>query len=133
MVAPHNILITEAMSVQLRAPDGGFSVESQTPETQWIDNHLGLPNSSPFGIWRWSVTPTSRGRHRLHVFVSARTVNEHGLVAENLLPEQNVEVQVKTNYTRQLKKIAIWMVAATGGGLLEKYGEVALQWIVSQT
>ena len=33
----HEVMITKAMSVRLRAPDGGFFVETASPETQWIE------------------------------------------------------------------------------------------------
>ena len=33
----HEVMVTKAMSVRLRAPDGGFYIETASPETQWIE------------------------------------------------------------------------------------------------
>ena len=68
----HDIQVTKAMSVRLRAPEGGFYIETASPETQWIENALGLM-ADEFARWRWSVTPRLRGKRRLQLIVSART------------------------------------------------------------
>ncbi|MFV0369503.1 MAG: Clp protease N-terminal domain-containing protein, partial [Hyphomicrobiaceae bacterium] len=52
----HDLTVTKAMSVRLRAPDGGFFIETNSPETQWIENTLGF-DSDDYASWRWSVTP----------------------------------------------------------------------------
>ena len=51
------------MSVRLRAPEGGFWIEMASPETQWIENTLGLL-SDDYASWRWIVTPQRRGLGR---------------------------------------------------------------------
>ena len=63
-VQRHDLVITKAMSVKLKAPDGGFWIETASPETQWIENRLGLLHDD-FASWRWSVTPQWRGTSRL--------------------------------------------------------------------
>jgi hypothetical protein len=121
----HDIRITKAMSVRLRAPEGGFFIESGSPETQWIESQIGLLNDE-FASWRWTVTPTRRGRARLQLIVSARTVGPDGLAAESAMPDQVIDVSVAVNYFRLLKTWGGWIAAAVVGGLLAKFGEGVL-------
>ncbi|CFX08332.1 Clp protease [Candidatus Filomicrobium marinum] len=118
----HDVLITRAMSVRLRAPDGGFFIETSSPETQWIENALGLM-ADDYASWRWTVTPKARGRRRLQLIVSARTVGADGLAAETALPDQIVEIRVRTNYARTLTILFGWLAAAVAGGILARFGE----------
>jgi hypothetical protein len=119
----HEVVVTKAMSVRLRAPDGGFSIENRSPETQWIESVLGL-GSDDFASWRWTVTPRTRGRRQLQLIVSARTVGSDGMTAETALPDQLVDVKVAINYTRTLGRWTGWILAAVIGGLLAKFGEM---------
>lgn len=125
----HEIVVTKAMSVRLRSPGGGFIIENRSPETQWIENVLGLGNDD-YASWRWTVTPMARGRRQLQLIVSARTIGADGVTAETALPDQIVDVKVAINYTRTALKWAGWIGAAVVGGLLAKFGETA--WIVLQ-
>ncbi len=118
----HDLIVTKAMSVRLRAPEGGFWIETASPETQWIENSLGLL-SDDYASWRWTVTPQWRGRSRLQLVVSARTVGADGLTAETALPDQVTEVKVRTNYGRTAKQWGGWLAAAMLGGILVKFGE----------
>jgi hypothetical protein len=118
----HEIVVTKAMSVRLRAPDGGFAIENRSPETQWIENVLGMGNDD-YASWRWTVTPRTRGRRQLQLIVSARTVGADGMTAETALPDQMVDVRVAINYTRTVGRWMGWIVAAVLGGLLAKFGE----------
>ncbi len=118
----HDIVVTKAMSVRLRAPEGGFWIETASPETQWIENSLGLL-SDDYASWRWTVTPQRRGRARLQLIVSARTVGADGLAAETALPDQVIEVKIRTNYGRTAAQWGGWIAAAVLGGILAKFGE----------
>ncbi|MGQ0673959.1 MAG: Clp protease N-terminal domain-containing protein [Hyphomicrobium sp.] len=120
----HEIMVSKAMTVRLRAPDGGFVVETASPETQWIDNVLGVM-ADDFASWRWAVTPRARGRRRLQLIVSARTVGGDGLMAETALPDQVIEVKVGINYARSAARWAGWAAAAIVGGVLARFGENA--------
>jgi Clp amino terminal domain, pathogenicity island component len=131
-VQGHDIYTTQAMTMQLRAPRGGFTIESRAPETQWIKNRLGITETDDFGSWRWSVTPTQRGSNTLQLVVAARTVDQSGLVAESPLPDQIIEIRVAINYVRQLGKVGGWGVAAIAGGVLARYGETAAGWLLSR-
>lgn len=125
----HEVVVTKAMSVRLRSPGGGFIIENRSPETQWIENVLGLGNDD-YASWRWTVTPMARGRRQLQLIVSARTVGSDGVTAETALPDQVVDVKVAINLTRTALKWAGWIGAAIVGGLLAKFGETA--WVVTQ-
>jgi hypothetical protein len=120
----HEVTVTKAMSVRLRAPDGGFYIETASPETQWIEKNALLA-SDDFASWRWHVTPREKGKRRLQLIISARTVGVDGLAAETALPDQVITVRVRTNYARSALRWAGWGVAAVIGGLLAKFGEGA--------
>ena len=121
----HEVTVTQAMSVRLRAPDGGFFIETVSPETQWIESHLGYANDE-FASWRFLVTPQTRGRTRLQIVVSARTIGADGMAAETGLPDQVVEVKVRTNYKRVFVRFFGWIIAAVAGGAFAKFGESGL-------
>lgn len=123
-VVREEIMVTKAMSVRLRSPDGGFFIEGSSPETQWIENVLGLP-AEDFARWRWTITPREKGRKRLQLIVSARTVGADGLAAETAMPDQVIEIRVKTNYARTAKRWLGWALAAILGGILARFGEIA--------
>ena len=121
----HELVITQAMSLRLRAPNGGFFIETSSPETQWIENKLGLL-SDDFASWRWTVTPQRTGRESLQLIVAARTVGGDGLMAETALPDQVFEVRVSTNYKSLALRWTGWAAAAVIGGLFAKFGEQIL-------
>lgn len=118
----HQVTVAKAMSVRLRAPDGGFFIETASPETQWIENNLGF-DSDDFASWRFLVTPQERGWADLQIIVSARTIGADGMAAETALPDQVVEVKVRTNYKRTILRWIGWIIAAVIGGALAKFGE----------
>jgi neural Wiskott-Aldrich syndrome protein len=122
----HEITVTKAMSVRLRAPDGGFYIETASPETQWIENVLGLM-SNDYASWRWSVTARDSGKKRLQLVISARTVGTDGLAAETALPDQVVEVRVGINYAQTFLRWAGWITAAVIGGVLARFGETIFE------
>lgn len=118
----HTVAVTKAMSVRLRAPDGGFFIESASPETQWIESNLGYA-SDDFASWRFLITPQSRGWSDLQIIVSARSIGADGVAAETALPDQIVEVKVRANLGRTIVRIFSWTVAAVIGGALATFGE----------
>jgi hypothetical protein len=120
----HEVMVTKAMSVRLRAPDGGFWIETRSPETQWIDNVLGL-GADDHASWRWTLTARERGRKQLQLIVSARTVGADGVTAETALPDQVIEVRVGINYARTAARWTGWIAAAVVGGLLARFGDGA--------
>lgn len=121
----HQVTITKAMAVRVRAPEGGFFVETASPETQWIENNLGFA-SDDFASWRFLITPQSRGWSRLQIIVSARTIGADGVVAETALPDQIVEVKVRRNLARTFGRLLSWTIAAVLGGALASFGETGI-------
>ncbi|MGI9571620.1 MAG: hypothetical protein ACR2PH_18195, partial [Desulfobulbia bacterium] len=119
--------VMEAMTVQLRAPQGGFQIENVSPETQWIDSNLGF--SDEYAKWRWTVTPVKKGKQRVDLVISARQVGSQGILSENALPEQVIEVKVRRNYVRSLVRILKWSVAAVLGGTVALYGGTIYQMV----
>jgi hypothetical protein len=117
----YELTVTKAMSVRLKAPDGGFTIETASPETQWIENVSGLM-SNDYASWRWSIIPQLRGKRRLQLVISARTVGTDGLTAETALPDQVIEVAVGINMARTLAKWVSWIGAAVAGGVLSQFG-----------
>ena len=126
VVWKHEIVVTQAMSVRLRAPEGGFFIETASPETQWIDNNLGY-TSDDFASWRFLVTPQSRGWSRLQIIISARSVGADGMTAETAMPDQVIEVKVKANLKRTILRLLGWIAAAVAGGALARFGETGLE------
>jgi hypothetical protein len=122
----HEIVVTKAMAVRLRAPGGGFYVETASPETQWIENAFGLMTDD-YASWRWTVTPRTSGRKRLQLVVSARTVGADGLTAETALPDQVIDVTVRINYAQTFGRGMGWLAAAIIGGLLARFGEAGYE------
>jgi neural Wiskott-Aldrich syndrome protein len=114
----HDLLVTQAMSVMLRAPDGGFIIENLGPETQWIFNSPGFSEKEPFGRWRWSVTPNETGQRRLQLVVAARSVDQSGLAGDTALPDQVISVRVRANYGRSIAQAFRWMVLLVLGGVI---------------
>ena len=123
----HDVTVTQAMSVRLRAPEGGFFIETASPETQWIENHLGITGGDDYASWRFLVTPQRRGWSKLQIIISARTIGADGLAAETALPDQMIEVKVRTNFKRTLARWTGWILAAVAGGGFAKFGEGAFE------
>ncbi len=118
----HDLFVTKAMAVRLRAPEGDFWIEPASPETQWVENSLGLLHDE-FAVWRWTVTPKRRGTGKLVLIVSARTIDQEGLAAETALPDQRIEVKVRTNYGLAIRRVLGWIVLVVLGGIVGKFGE----------
>src|SRR5262249_6980828 len=93
------------LSVRLRAPDGGFAIEPATPETQWIEGASG-PRDDPIA-WHWEITPLRRGRGRLPLLVSARTVRREGITPETAPPDRSIEVAVRGGGF--IRRVARWV------------------------
>lgn len=123
------VLVTKAMTARLVAPDGGFLIEGSSPQLQWV---FGAPEpelqTGP-ARWTWMVTPTARGKHRLQLVLTARTVDDDGTAAETALPEQVVEVEVQANVTRTVLQVGGWAAATFVGGAIAAYGERIMRMI----
>jgi hypothetical protein len=116
-----DLVVAKAMTVRLRAPNGRLFVEPVTPETQWIDGSGGFM-SDDHASWRWIITPRRRGRARLAIACSARTVGIDGLTAEAVLPELPIDVVVRTDWRHAATRLGGWLVAALVGGVAALFG-----------
>jgi len=115
-------IITKAMVMRLRAPEGGFTIETASPETQWSEGYMG-PLSDDVVSWRWIVTPLDRGRLPLQLSVSTRIVGRDGLAAARALPEQLVTVRVASNYSQLGIRLAVAVGLVVTGLLLGYFGD----------
>jgi hypothetical protein len=114
-------LITRALSVRLRAPDGGFWIEAASPETQWIETASSLPQDEQV-TWRWTVTPQRRGRGRLILVVAARAVGHDGLATETAPPDRVIEIAVTGGRLRRLAGWGGFLAALILGAMLGRFG-----------
>jgi hypothetical protein len=111
-----------ALSVRLKAPNGGFAIEPTSPETQWVEGASALARDE-YATWRWTVTPLRHGRGRLLLMVSARTVGQDGLAAESAPPDRLIEVRVVANRMRGLWRWMAWLTALAIGAALGRYSD----------
>jgi hypothetical protein len=95
----------QALTVRLRAPEGGFAIEALSPETQWIEPGTGRPEDEPVG-WRWAVTPQLGGRRRLQLLVAARTIGRDGSALEAAPPDRVIDVTVRG---RRVGRVVRWV------------------------
>jgi hypothetical protein len=111
-------IAARALTVRLRAPDGRFSIEAVAPETQWVDGAPGLQKEEHIS-WRWTVIPQRRGRHRLQLLVTARTVGRDGVGPETATPSERViEVVVRAGLLRRLVRwVAFLALLGVGAAL----------------
>ena len=122
----HELAVTEAMTVQLRAPGGGFHIENLSPQTQWIDRNQRHINDADFGAWKWNVTPTTSGKSRLQLVISARTVDDEGTIHIADIPDKIIELGIARDHRNIAKKTGIIALVAITSLVLGKYGEAAL-------
>lgn len=114
---PRSEAVAHVLTVRLKAPDGGFWIESVTPETQWVEVAPG-PRQDEHVSWRWTVTPQRRGRRRLQLVVAARAVGRDGAGSETAPPERIIEVAVRASLIRRLLRLlAILAVLGLGAAL----------------
>ena len=121
--------VTRSVSVRLRAPHGGFWIEAATPETQWAETAATVPHDD-HAVWRWMVLPHRRGRGRLMLLVSTRTVGQDGVASELTPPDRTIEVRVKSNKLRRLGSLLLWLavlsIGAAAGYLGQDFWEPVL-------
>jgi hypothetical protein len=117
--------LTRTLCVRLRAPNGGFTIEALTPETQWIESSTNLvPDDT--ALWRWTIVPRRRGRRRLLLTLSARTIGGDVVGAENAPPDRVIDVRIRRNYARFVTRLTVWIGVMAFGVLLGHYGEQAV-------
>jgi hypothetical protein len=105
-------VVARVLSVRLMAPGGGFVIEPEAPETQWIEASSGQANlmQEDHVGWRWTVTPLAGGRRPLQLMVAARTVGRDGVGPEASPPDRIIEIAVRPNRLRRLVRWAALIV-----------------------
>jgi hypothetical protein len=98
----------------LTAPQGAFTLEALTPETQWLLNRSA---SEVFGTWTWTAVPGASGLHYLKASISAREVAPNGPGAATALPDQTIKVRVRGNFWLTFGRFvrAVFFLLAGGG------------------
>jgi neural Wiskott-Aldrich syndrome protein len=114
-------VIAYSLTVRLTAPDGGFSIDATTPETQWVETVPGRQPGEPVA-WRWTVTPQWRGRRRLQLLVAARAIGQDGMTAEAAPPDRVIEVAVAGHPFRRLLRLVAWLVVLGAAAAIGRYG-----------
>ena len=119
----HELRVADAMTVRLRAPEGGFLIDPLSAETCWTHKAQtsGLQEHD-FASWRWSITPQRRGKARLLLIISAQTLDATGITAEAALPDQMIKVYVRVDYGRAVRKVVGWGALTVAGGALGAWG-----------
>jgi hypothetical protein len=117
--------LTRTLCVRLRAPNGGFTIEALTPETQWIENSGNLVHDDS-ALWRWAIVPRRRGRGRLLLTLSARTIAGDMVGPESAPPDRVIDVRIGRNYARLVMRFATWIVLLAAGVVLGRSGEQAI-------
>ncbi len=106
---------TRAVSVRLSAPEGGFFIETMTPETQWLSNR---PGEEEFGTWSWAVVPNETGWRFLTVSISVRDIEANGTLTGSQAAEQTVKIRVGTNFGRVFAGAFRTLFLLAAGGAL---------------
>jgi neural Wiskott-Aldrich syndrome protein len=114
-------VVAQALSVRLRAPAGGFWIEPTSPETQWLESGAQALHNEAI-TWRWAVTPQQRGRGRLVLMVSMRTIGLDGSAAESAPPDRVIDVKVAARHGRRLLRMLGWLVVLGLGAMLGRFG-----------
>ena len=110
-------VIQAAISVRLKSLTRGMHVEPLTAETQWLDNRLD-PMIDDQALWRWAVTPATRGTARLQLVIASRNAGPDVFGAETALPAETVEIRVGGNAVATARRWAGWTLAALVGAVL---------------
>ena len=115
-----------AISVKLRAPDGGFAIDPLSPETHWFDDRPA-PGDASTVSWRWTVKPLKRGRETLQLGISVRAMGADGRPVEQSLPEQIADVRVGGGFGRGSMRLLLWIALFVAGGMAVKFGNPAIE------
>lgn len=117
----HKIQVAHAVSLKLTAPKGGFTIESQSPETQWVWSNREKQSEEDFAAWQFTLTPTRRGPNVLRLTFSYKEIGPNGRVADSTLPDKVLDVVVKTNLGKFCARAAVWSLTLVLGAALGVY------------
>jgi hypothetical protein len=110
--------LARAVSLILYSRGAGVAVETLAPQTQWLFDRPSFIETERFGRWRWRLTGTKGGRHKLQFAVSCRSLDQHGMSGDIALPHQVIDVRVGGRFGRAAGKLLLWLaLIAAGAGL----------------
>jgi hypothetical protein len=120
--------ISEVMALRLSAPKGGFVIEAQTPEeAQWVlAEEPGWEQD--FAAWRFTITPTRRGKNVLRVTLSHKRAGHYGLMAGSLVPDETIDVIVTINYAKASVGTLAWSLSMLASAALGAYFMQIVEW-----
>ena len=124
----YEIDVAQAMSLRLSAPRGGFMIEAQSPETQWVWRSKSQ-SVNELAAWRFILTPNRRGSNSLRLTFSCKEIGPNGLLADSALPDRMLDVVVSTNLPKALTQAAVWVTTLIVGAALGAYFKPAMQFI----
>jgi hypothetical protein len=124
---PHPGKVTQAITLKLSAPESGFVIESQSPETQWLCEERGEYNEVYHASWRFTLTPTRRGINVLTLAFSYKEAGAHGIIADITLPDKVLKIVVATNLGKVFKGAAIGLLIFLLGAALGAYFQPLMQ------
>jgi hypothetical protein len=124
----YGIDVAQAMSLRLSAPRGGFIIEAQSPETQWVWRS-NSQSVNELAAWRFIITPSRRGSNSLRLTFSYKEIGPNGLLADSALPDRMLDIVVSTNLPKTLTQAAIWVTTLIVGAALGAYFKPAMQFI----
>jgi hypothetical protein len=113
----HGIDVAQALSLQLSAPEGGFVIETRSPETRWVWSS-NSQSVNELAAWRFIITPTRRGSKSLRLSFSYKEIGPGGLLADGTLPDRLLEVVVSANLPKALRRAAFWITPLIIGAAL---------------
>ncbi len=114
------VQVTNAMSLRLTAPKGGFSIESHSPETQWVFSADQLDDNE-VACWCYTITPLQRGVGMLRLTLSHKQIGPDGMIADRTLPDQTIDVKIRANVGRLCVGAAGWTATIITGAALGAY------------
>jgi len=115
------IQVARAMSLRLSAPKGGFTIQSQSPETQWAWRNKEKKSEEDLAAWQFTLTPTRRGTNALTLAFSYKEVGPDGVVADGALPDKVLDIVVGINRGKLFARAAVWSFTLVLGAALGVY------------
>lgn len=103
-----------AMSVRLRAPEGGIIIDAASSETHWFETRPDVIQSET-AHWQWTVTAVEPGWKRLQLIAAVRATGADGVTGDHMLPDTVVEVRVRRGAGRVLGGLFKWAIAIALG------------------
>ena len=120
----------KAFALRLKSGDGRVTVEPEGPELVWL-GAAAEPTLDEALIWRWRITPRARGRAKLRVQASLKSIAANGQIVDLAIPDHVAQVRITPNRAAGFARIGGWIVAMIVGGILVRFGEGPILTVVA--